>query len=306
MKMNNALTLTNATLRRTKGTFEFYARYPMGLSVMNGYRRAARHFGWHTLEDPSTIGTDSYRLFLHRKVEKLREASRKINDAYSSDDDSQVDDLEIWLASQSGLHWFDQDWKYWDEESDLTTLGFLGWSRHVLDLGKRSRITIDTFSGSAVSKRALSTKPISETRAKAKTKHAPPQPPDDSRLMFVPRELSVKGRRNLRVFPANVLFAKVGYLRGEPVMGSALYEPVLSSFKENASIQSLTFANKFGAGSWIVITYDSQGPSWNGNKHVNGKSVGSTSGTEWNKFFEYLTLLGLSDGEPCEFRTLSE
>ena len=47
-------------LRRTKTAFEFYISSPWGLSAVNGYRRAARHFGLHTLEDPTTLGTDSF------------------------------------------------------------------------------------------------------------------------------------------------------------------------------------------------------------------------------------------------------
>ena len=278
----------------------------MGLSVMNGYRRTARHFGWNTLEDPSTIGTDSYRLFLHRRVETLRDVQRKIKLAYSSGDDIQVDDLEIWLASQSGLHSFVQDWKYWDKDTDLTTLANLGWSQRVLDSGKRSRITIERATKRATSERALTTKPTSGSRTRAKAKNDQPQDPDESKLMFVPSELEVNDRQGHQIFPENVLFVKSGVVSGKRAVGSALYEPVLSSFQKNGAIQTLTYANKYGPESLLHIKYDSQERSWKGEKHVNGEFVGFAIGTEWNRFFHQLALLGLSVGEPCAFVALAQ
>ena len=40
-------------LIRNRRTFEFVIRYPHGIAAINGYRRAARHFNFHTLEDPA-------------------------------------------------------------------------------------------------------------------------------------------------------------------------------------------------------------------------------------------------------------
>ena len=61
-------------LLRNRHTFEFVTRYPHGTSAINGYRRAARHFKFHTLEDPTTVGTDTCRLLIHKSARKLREA----------------------------------------------------------------------------------------------------------------------------------------------------------------------------------------------------------------------------------------
>ena len=109
--------------------------YPHETSAVNGYRRAASHFGLHTLEDPTTIGTDTCRLLIHKSAQKLREAAKVLNKAYSTDDETLMDNAETWLAYKSGGHWFDHDWRCWDQEQDEGALERPGWERLVVELG---------------------------------------------------------------------------------------------------------------------------------------------------------------------------
>jgi hypothetical protein len=55
-------------LLRNRRTYEFLIRYPHGTTAINGYRRAARHFKFHTLEDPTTVGTDTRAVCLSTRV----------------------------------------------------------------------------------------------------------------------------------------------------------------------------------------------------------------------------------------------
>lgn len=129
-------------LQRNKDTYEFLVRYPHGTSAINGYRRAARHFGLHTLEDPATVGTDTCRLLIHKSAKRLREAANVLDRAYSAGDQTLIDEAEAWLAIESGIHWFDHDWSYWDQEQDEGALEQLGWDRVILETGNSFRITL--------------------------------------------------------------------------------------------------------------------------------------------------------------------
>lgn len=129
-------------LQRTKNAFEFLVRYPHGTSAINGYRRAARHFGLHTLEDPTTVGTDTCRLLIHKSAKRLREAARVLDRAYSVGDQNLIDEAEAWLVIKSDIHWFDHDWKHWDQEQDEGAIEQLGWDRVISETGNSYRITL--------------------------------------------------------------------------------------------------------------------------------------------------------------------
>ena len=129
-------------LKRTKNTFEFFVRDPHGTSAINGYRRAARHFGLRTLEDATTVGTDTCRLLIHKDVRKLHAAAKALDRAYTSQDDALIDDAETWLRCESGVQWFDHDWCSWVQEQDEGTLEQLGWERVVLKSGNCYRVTL--------------------------------------------------------------------------------------------------------------------------------------------------------------------
>lgn len=125
-------------------------------------------------------------------------------------------------------------------------------------------------------------------------------------LMSIPHELDIEGRPELRKFPANALFAKIGVREGMPVVGLAMYEPDLSSLERSGSHCSLTYRNEYGGDFWLRITYDTDRDVWEGEKRVNGNIVGSAAGSEWNGFFTHLTLLGLANGERCAMESPPE
>lgn len=135
------MTLRKVRLERTADTYEFVIRPPLGASVISGYRRAAHHFGLHTLEDPTAEGSDGYRVLVHRSLPRLKKAAAVLERAYSSDRQNRIDDAEAWLA-RSGVTWFAQDWNYWDQAQDQGALACLGWKRRVVKTEKSYRITI--------------------------------------------------------------------------------------------------------------------------------------------------------------------
>lgn len=128
-----------------------------------------------------------------------------------------------------------------------------------------------------------------------------PKGSSPSEFMFIPKELDIEGRPELRKLPKNVLFAKVGTNAGVPVLGSAVYEPDLSSLDFGGSRCCLTYKNKHGGDAWVRITYDTDRQTWQGEKSVEGKAVGMAFGVDWKGFFTQLTLLGLATGEACIF-----
>lgn len=121
---------------------------------------------------------------------------------------------------------------------------------------------------------------------------------------FVPRPLEIKERPELSVFPFNVLFAQYGARDGKPVMGSAVYEPDIASFRQEGDKYFMEYHNALGGKSWLVIEYDPFNKSYLGKKFVNGESAGMATGSDWRMFFFHFTSLGLSKGEHCKFEDI--
>jgi len=121
------------------------------------------------------------------------------------------------------------------------------------------------------------------------------------RFGFVPHRLEIKERPELNIFPFNVLFVQNKIVNGKTIVGSALYEPDLGSFKIYGEKRSMEYHNIYGGKSWLVIEYDVSEKSYLGKKIVNGESVGMAVGAQWNMFFVHFTALGLANGEGCEF-----
>ena len=128
-------------LARTADAYEFLVCSPFGASAISGYRRAARHFGLHTLEDPTAEGSDEYRILVHKSAPALRRAAEVLEHGYGSDRQSAIDEAEMWLAT-SNVTWFAQDWKHWDQDQDEGALERLGWKRFIVKAGKSYRITL--------------------------------------------------------------------------------------------------------------------------------------------------------------------
>lgn len=133
-----------APLVRDARCFEFLVKYPWGTKAIGGYRRAARHFGWHTFQDPTFEGSDAYRMFVDPRAAKLRSVAagvRRINQL----DDGTLDDydpVEDWLVQRRDLTWFAADWKHWFAGDDEAALRALGWRRTVEEVGNSYRVTL--------------------------------------------------------------------------------------------------------------------------------------------------------------------
>lgn len=118
---------------------------------------------------------------------------------------------------------------------------------------------------------------------------------------FVPHRLNIKERPELNIFPQNVLFASQGIRNGKNVFGDALYEPDLKSYTRKHNESSLNYHSVYGGNHWLVVKYDFLEKRYQGEKFVNGKSVGQAYGLKWEMFFVHFTMLGLSVGERCRF-----
>lgn len=93
------------------------------------------------MEDPTMEGSDAYRVFVHESASVLRRAAKVLDRAYGSQEQSAIDDAEIWLL-QGDVIWFAQDWQYWDEAQDEGALECLGWKRSIAKVGKSYRIML--------------------------------------------------------------------------------------------------------------------------------------------------------------------
>jgi len=116
---------------------------------------------------------------------------------------------------------------------------------------------------------------------------------------FVPHRLEIEGRPELNNFSFNILFMKFKEENRKSIRGSAVYEPDLSTFKDENGKQSMLYKNSYGGSGRVKIVY-CEG-KWSGDKFIDGKCVGSAVGPEWQGFFVHLTMLGLSNGEKCKF-----
>lgn len=123
---------------------------------------------------------------------------------------------------------------------------------------------------------------------------------------FIPHPLEIDERPDLRVFPFNVLFAQYKVEDGKTIMGSALYEPDLGSFRQEGEKSSMHYHNIYGGKSWLVIEFDSAKKSYLGKKTVDDKNAGMAIGAEWNMFFAHFTALGLTNGEKCKFEEVGK
>lgn len=120
---------------------------------------------------------------------------------------------------------------------------------------------------------------------------------------FVPKHLDVGGRPEFDLFPFNILFAGFKIENGKTIMGSAVYEPDLSTFKIKKGVLSMKYNNIYGE-NWVMIEYNLITKCYSGIKYVIGEA-GRAIGMDWDMFFVRLTMLGLFNSESCKFEILS-
>lgn len=123
---------------------------------------------------------------------------------------------------------------------------------------------------------------------------------------YVPQKLELEGCSGLNYFSLNVLFAMFKRENGKLIQGTALYEPNFLSLKKERDEWSLKYHNIYGGDCWLILKYDEVKQSYCGEKFVNGKSVLITDGHEWKMFFAHFTMLGLAEGERCEFEEVEK
>jgi len=87
-------------------------------------------------------------------------------------------------------------------------------------------------------------------------------------------------------------------------MGTAIYIPDLSTYKETKNICTMEYYNSNNINNLLLITYNKINKNYIGEKYINGKSVGSAVGKNWKIFFIHFTALGLTNGETCMFETI--
>ena len=106
---------------------------PFGASAIEGYERAAHHFGLYTLHDPTFEGMDCYRLLVHDNFERLKSVGQQLSEleAPEENDDNLGGEIDILLPA--GLHWFSHTVGHWDIAQDEGALECLGWSRTIVD-----------------------------------------------------------------------------------------------------------------------------------------------------------------------------
>lgn len=119
---------------------------------------------------------------------------------------------------------------------------------------------------------------------------------------FIPHRLEIQEKPELNNFPLNVMFTQYKVENDKTIMGTALYEPFLGSFKRDGEKLSMEYQNVYGGDGWLSINYNEADKSYRGEKFVNGKSAGMSFGVQWNMFFVHFTALGIENGEQCEFK----
>lgn len=122
---------------------------------------------------------------------------------------------------------------------------------------------------------------------------------------FIPHRLTNETKLELWNFPFNIMFMKVKVENGKRISGTSLYEPNLTTYKEKNCEQSMFYRNIYGGDGLVKIIYFPQTGKRIGEKYVNGEKVRVTyGGPDWNNFFTSLTVMGLNNGEQCEFKDI--
>jgi hypothetical protein len=119
---------------------------------------------------------------------------------------------------------------------------------------------------------------------------------------FVPHRLEIPERPELNRFPFNILFTSFTIKNRQRVNCSALYQPIIDSYRKDGNLSSMEYRNIYGGNCYLTISYDEGKKQYHGEKYVNNKNVGSADGGDnWNMFFVHLTMSGLANGEQCMF-----
>ena len=132
---------------------------------------------------------------------------------------------------------------------------------------------------------------------------------------FIPQPLDINGKPEYSVFPFNVLIARYKTKDNKLIMGSVIYEPDLSSLiidKEKNLI--MNYYNCYNRRYYLKMIVEKDLKSRRCEKYCEAEKIGATDGVidwekqeeSWHKFFQHVGLLGLTEGETCQFKEVSK
>jgi hypothetical protein len=130
---------------------------------------------------------------------------------------------------------------------------------------------------------------------------------------FIPFRLEIKQAPQYVHFPLNVVFGATKLVDGKETLWTTVYEPDFSLYEksEDGSIARMGYHNRLNRAWSLVITW----------KNIDGKesytalkfSPGNEKpvfevhgGSDWDKFFEQLTIIGPVAGETCKISPVTE
>lgn len=122
---------------------------------------------------------------------------------------------------------------------------------------------------------------------------------DEYQISFVPKRLEVKDRKDLNLFPFNVVFAGAIIKDGEQHLINSMYEPDYDSLKFNDEEKeiSMLYRNIYNKGNYLCIRCKPDKNFYSGEKYINNELCGSAAGVEWNSFFFHFGMNGVQKGE---------
>ena len=113
-------------------------------------------------------------------------------------------------------------------------------------------------------------------------------------IAFVPKELEVEERPDLRAFSINIVFASLKLLT------VAVYYPDLSTFEESDSHLKLRYYNSVNHNWWIEIEYSKNRGWYEGARFHDNEWKGGATGVRREIFFSYFTMQGVLENEPTD------
>lgn len=127
---------------------------------------------------------------------------------------------------------------------------------------------------------------------------------------FIPKPLRLENKPELSVFPFNVLIGRHTIRDGKQALGTALYEPDLSSLEIDKSRNLImVYRNRYDFRYSLKIYLDKSLKNRTCDKYRERELIATASGPvdwekqdeSWNRFFQQVALIGLDNGETCYF-----
>lgn len=130
---------------------------------------------------------------------------------------------------------------------------------------------------------------------------------------YIPKTLRLEDKPELAIFPFNVLIARYTVRDGKNVLGSALYEPDLSSLIiDGEDNLIMNYYNRYDRRYYLKMIIEKGHKSRRCEKYREIENIGTTDGVidwenqdkSWSLFFQHVALLGLDNGETCRFEEI--